>query len=287
MLELVEMIETGQKYYGRFDQENYQPDFCRNVKAAADLHVSFELNPQRVAKFEDSFSSIGCPEKSKANKFETSDFYNVKTVNVSMAQPVVNSSEYVVKHGDPLNEYQAFGDSFRAVSNRNSPNKLNRPVSQVFNSSLKKGFDTFAPNSQQKAEWSVKSNKQTSQFYAHHQRKESNQDVSYSERILSTMNQEGNDHEIRTLKSLLGTMARDLDIKVRSPLYLRNNNSKIGPEEETELKHHKPYLSPLYRKIQLSQRYDQDANKTFEMHNKPRDYPQPMFQQYSAHGQIE
>jgi hypothetical protein len=58
------------------------------------------------------------------------------------------------------------------------------------------------------------------------------------------MNQEGNDHEIRTLKSLLGTMARDLDIKVKSPLYLRNNIQSIGPEEETLLKREKPYLSP-------------------------------------------
>lgn len=101
-----------------------------------------------MSRFEDSISSIGGKSR-QARIFETSDFYNGnhRTCNVTMAQPVVNSSEYVVKHGDPLGEYQVFGDSFRGSPTKASPNKLNRHVSQIFNSSSHRNFDTFAPNS--------------------------------------------------------------------------------------------------------------------------------------------
>lgn len=72
-------------------------------------------------------------------------------------------------------------------------------------------------------------------------------------------------------------MARDLDIKVRSPLYMRN--TPVMADEETQEKHHKPYLSPrTIRKIHCEQRptvYDKYANRTLEKHNKTHELPEP------------
>jgi hypothetical protein len=47
MLELVEMIEcNGLKHLNRFDPDaDNAADFSHNVKVAAGLQVSFELNP--------------------------------------------------------------------------------------------------------------------------------------------------------------------------------------------------------------------------------------------------
>lgn len=69
-----------------------------------------------------------------------------------------------------------------------------------------------------------------------------------SEKVVSEAN--GLDHEIKALKSLLGMMASDLHLQIRSPCYMRNNIvDEENKDQLTELKN-KPYLTPeALRKI--------------------------------------
>ena len=69
-----------------------------------------------------------------------------------------------------------------------------------------------------------------------------------SEKLLTDAH--GLDHEIKTLKSLLGMMASDLHLQIRSPYYMRNNIiDEQRLDQVTELKN-KPYLtSEALRKI--------------------------------------
>jgi hypothetical protein len=108
-------------------------------------------------------------------------------------------------------------------------------------SSTLKNFETFAPNSNNKNEFSEATNKFTSAFTKHN-RLES---IDGPERLVTT--QDGLDHEIKNLKCLLGTMASDIDLRVRTPLFMRNLE-QMEPESTQEKG--RPYMSPrTMRKI--------------------------------------
>jgi archaellum component FlaC len=83
--------------------------------------------------------------------------------------------------------------------------------------------------------------------------------VSYiSEKIISEVY--GLEHEIKTLKSLLGMMASDLHLQIRSPCYMRNNKvDEQTKDQVTELKN-KPYLTPeALRKI-YGKKFQQESS---------------------------
>jgi hypothetical protein len=105
-----------------------------------------------MSRFSESISSISAIDKSRQTRiFENSDFYNGNqaTKNVSLAPPIVNSSDYVVKHGNnALHEYKAFTGSYQQSPGKQSPTKLTRHISQAVLGSALKNFETFAPNSQ-------------------------------------------------------------------------------------------------------------------------------------------
>jgi hypothetical protein len=67
-------------------------------KVTSGFQVSFD----KRQRFSESISSISAVDKSRQTRvLETSDFYNGNhvTKNPTLAPPVVNSSDYVVKHG--------------------------------------------------------------------------------------------------------------------------------------------------------------------------------------------